>query len=164
MLDFAKPIRFDLAEASLNDICRASAAAAWAGDAEVDMLLDLDPQLPAVVTDAERLRTALVNILTNARHAVEAAADAAPAGVPGERRIGIGKAAAPGALAARAVTLRTRHEQRRISVTISDRGIGITPEDMAHIFDPYFTTAAPAPASACRSPRTSSKGSAARSR
>ncbi len=28
VLDFAKPIRFDMAEANVNDICRASAAAA----------------------------------------------------------------------------------------------------------------------------------------
>ena len=34
VLDFAKPIRFELARgADLNDICRASAAAAWAGHA-----------------------------------------------------------------------------------------------------------------------------------
>ena len=31
VLDFARPIRFDLAEADLNEICRASAQAAWAG-------------------------------------------------------------------------------------------------------------------------------------
>jgi signal transduction histidine kinase len=30
VLDFAKPIRFDFAEASINDVCRASVAAAWA--------------------------------------------------------------------------------------------------------------------------------------
>ena len=46
VLDFAKPLRFDLADASLNDICRASAAAACAGDAEADVQLDLDPQVP----------------------------------------------------------------------------------------------------------------------
>ncbi len=28
----------------------------------------------------------------------------------------------------------------RIAVTVRDRGAGIAPEDMAHIFDPYFTT------------------------
>ena len=33
VLDFAKPLRFELAEARLNDVCRASADAAWAGQA-----------------------------------------------------------------------------------------------------------------------------------
>ena len=71
VLDFSKPIRFELGETHVNDVCRASSAAAWAGSSAPPVELDLDPQLPPVMTDAERLRTALVNILTNARHAVE---------------------------------------------------------------------------------------------
>src|SRR5688572_690205 len=73
VLDFAKPIRFDMGEAHVNDICRASSAAALAGESSVNVQLDLDPALPSVVTDSERLRIALINILVNARHAVEAA-------------------------------------------------------------------------------------------
>ena len=38
------------------------------------------------------------------------------------------------------VIVRTRYQAGRITVTVRDRGTGITPEDMAHIFDPYFTT------------------------
>ena len=120
VLDFARPIRFQLSEANINDICRASAAAAWAGDDGRAVRLDLDPALPAVVTDAERLRTALVNILTNARHATEAAAAASAPREP--------------------VTVTTRRTGERIAVTVRDHGVGIAPEDMAHIFDPYFTT------------------------
>jgi signal transduction histidine kinase len=119
VLDFAKPIRFDLGEACLNDICRASTAAAWAGSANPSVRLDLDPDLPTVVTDAERLRTALVNILSNARHAVEAShgADSAPP-----------------------VEVSTRHRNDAILISVRDRGTGIAPEDLARIFDPYFTT------------------------
>jgi len=76
VLDFAKPMRFDLAAANLNDVCRASAAAAWAGHDSEEVHLQLDPAMPMAVTDAERMRTALINILTNARHAVQAAASA----------------------------------------------------------------------------------------
>jgi signal transduction histidine kinase len=118
VLDFAKPIRFDLGEAHVNDICRASSAAAWADTADARVTLDLDPDIPTVVTDGERLRTALVNILTNARHAVEEAN---------------GAAVDP-------VVVRTRRRGDRVVLTVRDRGNGITPEDMAHIFDPYFTT------------------------
>ena len=116
VLDFAKPIRFDMAEAGLNDICRESAAAAWAGDPDPRVRLDLDEEIPGLVTDAERLRTALVNILANARHAVQASPRLDP------------------------VVLRTRRDNGHVTVTIQDRGVGITPEDMARIFDPYFTT------------------------
>jgi signal transduction histidine kinase len=123
VLDFAKPIRFDFAEADLNDVCRHSAAATWVDLPDPSLsastpVLDLDAALPPMVTDAERLRAALVNLLTNARHAVE-------------------KAALPGPTP---VTLRTQGSGERIIITVSDRGTGITPEDMAHIFDPYFTT------------------------
>jgi signal transduction histidine kinase len=124
VLDFARPVRFDMAEADVNDICRASAAAAWAGEAAPAVRLELDPALPAIVTDSERLRTALVNILTNARHAAEAGA-AGGAPVP------------PGALP---VVVRTRRRGDRVAVIIQDRGSGMTAEQMAHIFDPYFTT------------------------
>ena len=70
VLDFARPIRFELAEADLNQICSVSAEAAWTGDASPALALDLDPAMPPVVTDAERLRSALVDVLTNARQAV----------------------------------------------------------------------------------------------
>src|SRR5688572_8487653 len=70
VLDFARPIRFDLTEADLNEVCRASAEAAWTGESFSAIAFDFDPHMPRVVTDAERLRTALVNMLANARHAV----------------------------------------------------------------------------------------------
>ena len=40
--------------------------------ARLKVRLVLDPTLPRIVTDRERLRGALVNVLTNARHALEA--------------------------------------------------------------------------------------------
>src|SRR5581483_1817048 len=82
--------------------------------------LDLDSSLPPIVTDSERLRAALINILTNARHAVHAAhASDAKGGV----------------------TVRTRSNGNgHVIVSIHDRGIGISKDDMARIFDPYFTT------------------------
>jgi signal transduction histidine kinase len=127
VLDFAKPIRFDFAEASVNDVCRVSVAAAWAGDAQDDVRLDLDPQIPPFVTDAERLRTALVNLLANARHAVQAVAPDRRAG-----RVTV--------LDEPAVVLRTAWQGSRVVISVSDRGVGISPEDLPHVFDPYYTT------------------------
>jgi signal transduction histidine kinase len=127
VLDFAKPMRFDLAETPINALCRASAAAAEAREGRRAIALDLDPAEPAIVTDAERLRTALVNILTNARHAVESSSQVAPAG-------GVALASEP------PIRIVTRVENGRLSITVSDRGVGIAADDLAHIFDPYFTT------------------------
>jgi signal transduction histidine kinase len=128
VLDFARPIRFEYAEARLNAVCAASAQAAEAGEAGPSIALDLDPSDPLVVTDAERLRTALVNLLTNARHAVQGAARAAADGA------GVAVAAGP------LIRLATRASGDRVTITIDDRGAGIAPEDMPHIFDPSFTT------------------------
>jgi len=120
VLDFAKPIKFEYAQSSINDICRTSAAAAWEGHLGDEVAFDLDASLPRIVTDAERLRAALINILTNARHAVHAA--------------GVSDNGAT-------VTVRTRSNGNgHVIVAIQDRGVGIAPEDMARIFDPYFTT------------------------
>jgi signal transduction histidine kinase len=131
VLDFARPIRFELAEADLNEICRQSADAAGTGEPGAAVSLRLDPTVPAVLTDAERLRTALVNILTNACHAV-GAVSRADAGT--QRHSAVAVADEPGVL------VQTSHANGRAAVSIRDRGVGIAPEDMPHIFDPYFTT------------------------
>lgn len=127
VLDFAKPIRFDFAEASVNDVCRASVTAAWAGDTADNVRLDLDPDIPPFVTDAERLRTVLVNILSNARHAVQALAADRPRG-------GVTVMDEP------AVVLRTERQESRVAISVVDHGAGISPEDLPHVFDPYYTT------------------------
>jgi signal transduction histidine kinase len=135
VLDFAKPMRFQLAPANLNDVCRASASAAWAGHAEDEVQLVLDPEMPIAVTDAERLRTALVNILTNARHAVHAVAGSRTgADAASKEHGGVAVATHPG------VIVTTHYQAGRVLVSVRDHGTGITPEDMTHIFDPYFTT------------------------
>jgi len=92
------------------------------------MAFDFDPDMPPVVTDAERLRTALVNMLANARHAVLAV----PRPETGSSMV----ATAPEP----AVRVKTQASGGRVTIVIQDSGIGISPEDMAHIFDPYFTT------------------------
>ncbi|MGH9328929.1 MAG: ATP-binding protein [Vicinamibacterales bacterium] len=131
VLDFAKPIKFDLAPADINALCRDAARAAAQGDPAA-VALALDPSLSPVVTDPERLRLVLVNILTNARHAVDGTGDAA-------RQTGLQTRPEPAKrhpVELRTLTLPTG----RIAIRIRDRGVGITPEDLPRIFEPYFTT------------------------
>jgi signal transduction histidine kinase len=121
VLDFAKPIKFDLAPVDLNALCE-DAVRASAGDAQSgDVALDLDPALTPIMSDGERLRQALVNIIANARHAVAA-----------------GPAKAANGHAIRVTTRRT--PDARVAVRVEDRGAGIAPEDLPRVFEPYFTT------------------------
>jgi signal transduction histidine kinase len=116
VLDVARPIRFDPAPADINAVCRDAVQAASAGRVNGPVSTTLAPSLPELVTDSERLRTVLVNLLTNADHAIE------------------GKPAA-------GVTLITQQTgDRRVAVTIRDTGKGIAEDDLPRIFDPYFTT------------------------
>jgi len=61
---------FDLAPADINAVCRSAAHAVEADGDQAPIHLALDSSLPALVTDAERLRLALVNVLANAQQAV----------------------------------------------------------------------------------------------
>jgi signal transduction histidine kinase len=112
VLDFARPIRFELAPVDLKLLCREAADAAQASPGAA-VMLDLDVSAPRLTVDAERLRIALVNLLVNARDA------AAPAGV---------------------VRLATRRTHSGTAITVADNGVGIAPPDLARVFDPYFTT------------------------
>jgi len=114
VLDFARPIHFERAPIDLNGLCRESASAAIVSTPGGDIVLDLDPGVPTVTTDGERLRIALVNLLVNARQAVNGSAGS--------------------------VRLRSRALNGRVEIVIADQGAGIAAQDLLHIFDPYFTT------------------------
>jgi signal transduction histidine kinase len=116
VLDVARPIRFDPAPTDINAVCRDAVQAASAGRKNAPVTLNLAPSLPELITDSERLRTVLVNLLTNADHAIEG------------RQGG-------------SVTLVTQQTgDRRVGITIRDTGKGIAEDDLSRIFDPYFTT------------------------
>jgi signal transduction histidine kinase len=116
VLDVARPIRFDPAPADINGVCKDAVQAAAASRTNAQVRMDLAPSLPELVTDSERLRSVLVNLLQNADHAI----DGRPSGT---------------------VSLITqRVADRRVAITIRDTGKGIAEDDLTRIFDPYFTT------------------------
>jgi signal transduction histidine kinase len=123
VLDFARPIKYELAPVDLNALCEdAARASADAGDGNgADVALDLDRTLPPIVSDADRLRQVLLNLLTNARHAVAARPEGSVNGSP--------------------IRVETRRvTDGRVAIDVRDRGAGIAAEDLPRVFDPYFTT------------------------
>ena len=114
VLDFARPIQFELSRVDINALCRESAGAALASGPGSAIAMELDPALATVTTDPGRLRIALVNLLVNARHAVH--------GNDGH------------------VTLSSRASGESVRISVADGGTGIAAHDLAKVFDPYFTT------------------------
>ena len=120
VLDFARPIKFDLEPVDLNALCDGATAAMAADEPGAEIRLELDAAVGIVRTDRERLRLVLVNLLTNARDAVRAL-DSAGANGP-------------------AIVVRSRTTGEAVVVEVSDQGVGIAREDLPRVFEPYFTT------------------------
>lgn len=118
VLDFARPIKFELAHADLNALVEDAVRAA-SPDGPTSVRVSLDRSIPPITTDVERLRQALVNILGNAQQAVAARGTL----IEGEP-----------------VRLKTTTLAGRVIVVVADQGVGIAPEDLPRVFDPYFTT------------------------
>lgn len=134
VLDFARPIRFDRQATDINAVCAAATTAVTAAEADPRVFTDLDPGVPVLQSDGERLRTALVNVLANARQAVRAHASQAASGSASP----LGDSTS---LNGHPVVIRTRRlGSHRVAIVVSDRGGGIATDDLPRIFDPYFTS------------------------
>jgi signal transduction histidine kinase len=120
VLDFARPLRLDPAMVDVANLAREAAGAALAG-ARVTARFTPSAGL-TLVTDGERLRGVLVNLIENARDSVLAKGAGAYAD---EGAIEIGTC--PGGAGA-------------VRLWIRDRGVGIPRADLPHVFEPYFTT------------------------
>jgi signal transduction histidine kinase len=115
VLDFARPLRVEPAPVDVAALVRDAA-----GDGEGPAVrLALEPGVGTIVTDGERLRGVLANLVENARDGVRAAGRTAEDGIEiGGRRVGPG----------------------RLLLWVEDRGAGVAAADLPHVFEPYFTT------------------------
>jgi histidine kinase len=90
---------------------------------EIEVVRELSSELPLIRANAGRLEQVFVNLLINARDAIEAAWDGREYG-QGDKRI----------------TLRTYHQKTLVFVEVADTGTGIPPEIEDRLFEPFFTT------------------------
>jgi len=82
----------------------------------VELIFTLAPNLPTTLADAHQLQQVFINILNNARQAIEAHQ---PSGV---------------------IRISTSLDDGVIRVVSHDNGPGIAPENLTKIFNPFFTT------------------------
>jgi len=75
--------------------------------------------LPGVVGDANQLIQVLLNLITNAEQAIREVRDSGR------------------------IQIRAGHEGNQVTVTVQDDGVGIRPQALPRIFDPFYTTKRP---------------------
>ncbi len=86
--------------------------------AGIEVVQDLSPDLPAIRADADQIQQVLVNLIVNAKQALE--------DVQGSRRI--------------VIRARAEGDPPQIVFTVSDNGPGVPTDIRSRIFDPFFTT------------------------
>ncbi len=88
---------------------------------DIQVTLDLAPDLPVLWADPDQIHQVLVNLVGNAHHAMRAA--------PPPRRLSI--------------TARRGPARDRVTLEVADTGPGVPPELRERIFEPFFTTKPP---------------------
>jgi PAS domain S-box-containing protein len=118
LLDFAKPLKIKREKGQLNDLLSTSIDLLEMKFREENMniLVRLDPRMPKMMIDCEKMVQAFINILLNALEAS-----------PAEATIEITSAFEP-------------DTKQAASVVIADQGAGVSEEHLADIFKPFFTT------------------------
>ena len=88
----------------------------------VQLLAQIDPDLPPVLADPAQLELAVLNLVFNARDAM-----------PGRGTVALRASEVDGAAAG-------LQPQRYVRIEVEDDGQGMDPETLARVFEPYFTT------------------------
>ncbi len=80
---------------------------------DIKVLCEYEPDIPEILLDHDQIRQVFLNLINNAGDAISG----------------------PGT-----VTIATHSDDKNVYVTITDTGVGIAPEKIDRIFNPFFTT------------------------
>ncbi len=125
MRQFARKSELKLERVQLNDILQRAfdIFSQQLKLRSIEVVWQTDPDLPKIDADPGRLEQVFINLLINARDAIEERWGVAEAG-PGEKRI----------------VLATRAAEQVVVCEICDTGAGIPASMVEKIFEPFFTT------------------------
>ncbi|BDU74479.1 sensor histidine kinase [Mesoterricola silvestris] len=117
LLDFARPAPPSRKATDLNEVCRHSLAVVMNQLSlnHINLALDLAQDLPEAYADGNQIQQIAVNLLLNAADVVEPE---------------MGQ-----------IRLVTRvYDEAFVELQVTDNGSGIAPEDLPHLFEPFFST------------------------
>jgi histidine kinase len=125
MRQFARKSDVVLGEIQINDVLK-RAYDIFSQQLKVrgiDVTWDIEQPLPTIMADSSRLEQVFINLLLNARDAIEE------------------KWWAPEpAMGTKKITLKTKLEGNTVVVEVKDTGIGISEDIADKVFEPFFTT------------------------
>jgi two-component system NtrC family sensor kinase len=117
LLDFSKPKETDFKRVDMNALVRhcLKLVQNMFDVTCIKSRLELEENLPPVFIDEHKIEEVLVNLLTNAVHAMSCGGD---------------------------ICIRTRQDEKDddVIIEVQDSGEGIAPEFLPQIFDPFFST------------------------
>ena len=88
----------------------------------VKLKIDLDPDIPNIRAEHNRLEQVFINLVTNAIDAMDERSEKAEGPVE------------------KTLSIKTSHKDGKVMVSVSDTGIGMTDQVKRKIFEPFFTT------------------------
>jgi two-component system NtrC family sensor kinase len=123
LLDFARQNQYSFESGDVNlSIQQALQLVSYQlRSAKIAVELRLDEELPPVAASWEHLKTVWLNLIINARDALQER--------PTDRRI--------------IIETRLASKGDHVQVLVTDNGSGLSPAEAAHIFEPFYTTKAP---------------------
>ena len=116
LLDFSRDHEFELDWVNLQDLANRTT---WLVSSQLPAGVEITTDIPEkldINVDAQKLQEVILNLLWNAAQAM------------------------PDGKGLITITAREDQDTNQVAITVEDNGSGIPPEDLPHIFDPFFST------------------------
>lgn len=124
LLDFARKEKYDFVPTNINETIERAVEMVKHElmQRSVELTFDADENLPDVMASADHLHGLWLNIIINAIDACD------PSNI--KDRTGL-------------IQIKTSHDNKYVKVKISDNGMGMSPDKLKRIFEPFYTTKEP---------------------